>query len=247
MRSRVERNVLVSVESAAGESIAAPIPWAKRAPTSSELAVRQAADQRRAGEDDQAGDQHAATAEQVGHAAAEQQEAAVGEDVAVDHPLQALLAEAEVALDRGQRDVEDRRVEHVHELDDAEQEQDCDAAPRTTATTRRSAGVRAVHELGLAFVCCGTPDGHASMVLAGGGASPRGHPQNRTAVFGRAVESGLGAGTRLAEEQTVETLQKLDLLERDTELAAVENLIDRAPAAAACWRSRGHPASARPR
>jgi hypothetical protein len=44
-------------------------------------------------------------------------------------PLQALLAEAEVALDRRQGDVQDRGVEHVHELDEAEQEQDRDAAP----------------------------------------------------------------------------------------------------------------------
>ena len=125
-RSRAERKVVVSVDSAAGESIAAPMPCAKRAPTSSELGVGEAAGQRRAREDDQAGDEHEAAAEQVGHPAAEQEEAAVGEDVAVDDPLQALLAEAEVGLDRGQRDVEDRRVEHVHELDEAEQQQDRD-------------------------------------------------------------------------------------------------------------------------
>ena len=33
-RSRAERNVVVKVDSAAGESIAAPIPWAKRIVTS---------------------------------------------------------------------------------------------------------------------------------------------------------------------------------------------------------------------
>ena len=37
LRSRVLRKVLVSVERAAGDIIAAPTPWAKRAPTSSEL------------------------------------------------------------------------------------------------------------------------------------------------------------------------------------------------------------------
>jgi hypothetical protein len=92
--------------------------------------VGKAADQRRAGEDDQAGDEDEAAPEQVGHPAAEQQEAAVGEDVAVHNPLQVLLAEAEVVLDRRQGDVEDRRVQDVHELDEAEQEQDRDAAPR---------------------------------------------------------------------------------------------------------------------
>jgi hypothetical protein len=64
------------------------------------LAVGEAAEQRGAGEDEQAGDEDEAAAEQVGHPAAEQQEAAVGEDVAVDDPQQALLAEAEVVLDR---------------------------------------------------------------------------------------------------------------------------------------------------
>ena len=96
-RSRRPRKVVVSVESAAGESIAAPMPCANRAPTSSSRALRQPAEQRGAGEHDQAGDEHAAAPEQVGGAPAEQQEAAVGEDVAVDDPLQALLAEAEVA------------------------------------------------------------------------------------------------------------------------------------------------------
>jgi hypothetical protein len=92
--------------------------------------VGQAADQRRAGEHDQSRDQHPPAPQQIGHAAAEEQETAVGEDVAVDHPLQALLAEAEVALDRRQGDVQDRGVEHVHELDEAEQKQDRDAASR---------------------------------------------------------------------------------------------------------------------
>ena len=91
--------------------------------------MRQAAGQRGAGEDDEAGDEHEATSEEIGHAGAEQEKAAVGEDVAVDHPLQALLAEAEVVLDRRQRDVEDRRIQDVHELNEAQQEQDRDAAP----------------------------------------------------------------------------------------------------------------------
>jgi hypothetical protein len=90
--------------------------------------VRQAADERRAGEHDQPGDEDAAAPEEVGRAAAEKQEAAVGEDVAVDDPLQALLAEVEVALDRRQGDVQDRGVQHVHELDEAEQQQNRDAA-----------------------------------------------------------------------------------------------------------------------
>src|SRR4029453_11873509 len=37
LRSRVLRNVLVSVDKAAGDIIAAPTPWAHRAPTTGEL------------------------------------------------------------------------------------------------------------------------------------------------------------------------------------------------------------------
>jgi hypothetical protein len=92
--------------------------------------VGQAAHEGGAGKHDEAGDEDTATAEQVGHAASQEQEAAVGQDVPVDDPLQALLGEAEVALDRGECDVEDRCVEDVHELDETEQDQDGHASPR---------------------------------------------------------------------------------------------------------------------
>src|ERR671937_3136302 len=130
LRSRAARNVLVSVDSAAGESMAAHEALGESRADQQRFGVGQAADQRGSGEHDQAGDEHAAAPEQIGHPAAEEQEAAVGEDVAVDHPLQALLAEAKVTFDRRQGDVEDRGVEHVHELDEAQQKQDRDAASR---------------------------------------------------------------------------------------------------------------------
>ena len=114
--------------------------------------VGETAEQGRAGEDDQAGDENAAAAEQVGHAAAEEQEAAVGEDVAIHDPQQALLTEAEVSLDRRQSDVEDRGVEDVHELDDAEQKQDRDAASRRECRRGGCDGSWVIHELGLAFL-----------------------------------------------------------------------------------------------
>ena len=104
-------------------------------------ALSQAARQRRGGEHHQPGHQHPPPAEEVGRPGAQQEEAAEGEHVGADHPLQALLAEAEIALDRGQGDVEDRVVENVHELDEAEQEQDRDAAPRRQRR-RCSCGVR---------------------------------------------------------------------------------------------------------
>ena len=49
-------------------------------------------------------------------APAEQQEAAEDQRVGVQHPGEALLREAEVALDRRQRDVDDGRVQDDHEL-----------------------------------------------------------------------------------------------------------------------------------
>ena len=57
---------------------------------------------------------------QVAEPARQQQEAAEGEHVGVDHPGQRGLAEAEVGLDRGQRDVHDVRVEHDHQVAQAE-------------------------------------------------------------------------------------------------------------------------------
>jgi hypothetical protein len=80
------------------------------------LGGRQAAEQRREREQDEADGEDAAAAEQVGHATAEQQEAAEDERVGVDDPGQVLLGEIEVAADRRQRHVDDRGVEHDDEL-----------------------------------------------------------------------------------------------------------------------------------
>ena len=54
--------------------------------------------------------------EQVGKAAAQEQHPAEQDRVGGDHPLQALLGEMEVVLDRGQGDVHDRDVDDDHEL-----------------------------------------------------------------------------------------------------------------------------------
>ena len=116
LRSRPSRKVVVRIESAAGESSAAPSPWSERnaisdasdhaRPSSSELAVKMI----------EAGDEEAAAAEQIGEPSAEQEEAAEEDRVGGDHPLEALLGEIQVVLDRRQRDVHDRHVEHDHEL-----------------------------------------------------------------------------------------------------------------------------------
>jgi hypothetical protein len=73
--------------------------------------VAASAPERREGEEDGAGDEDSALAVEVGGATAEQQQAAEGDRVDVDHPLQCVGGEGEVVLDRGQRDVDDRDVE----------------------------------------------------------------------------------------------------------------------------------------
>src|SRR6476646_8129346 len=85
--------------------------------------ARQTAGQRSEGEEHQPEHEDAAAAEQVGKPAAEQEEAAEGEHVGVDQPGQAALAEVECVFDRRQGDVDDRGVQHDHELSRAEQDQ----------------------------------------------------------------------------------------------------------------------------
>ena len=88
------------------------------------LACRKPVEQRGAGEDDEADEEEPLAAEQVAKASAEQQEAAEDEGVGVDDPLQAAVGEVEIGLDRGQRDVHDRRVEDDHELGETNEDED---------------------------------------------------------------------------------------------------------------------------
>src|SRR3982751_6379913 len=76
---------------------------------------------------------------EVAEAAAQEEEAAAGEQVGVDDPDQRRLAEAEVGADRRQRDVDDGRVEHDH--DDAE----ADDGEREPAARKRGRGGRHGH------------------------------------------------------------------------------------------------------
>ena len=63
----------------------------------------------------------ALAAEQIRRAATEQQEAAERDHVRGHDPLQARLGEVQVAADRRQRDVDDRRVDDRHEVRDRQQ------------------------------------------------------------------------------------------------------------------------------
>jgi hypothetical protein len=50
-------------------------------------------------------------------------------------------------------------------------------------------------------------------------------PKTEPKSFAAGAEGGLGGRARLLQGARVETGQKLDLLERDTELGAFENLV----------------------
>ena len=93
------------------------------------LRLGQATRERGEREESEPADEDAPSPDQVGSAPAEEQEAAVGEHVAADDPLQALLGEVQVVPDRGQGDVDDRDVEEVEELDEQQQREDEHAAP----------------------------------------------------------------------------------------------------------------------
>ena len=84
------------------------------------LALGAGAHQRRAGEHGEADEEDAPLTDQVPDPPGEQQQAAEGDQVCVDHPREVVLREAEVHLDGGQGDVDDRRVEHDHQHADAE-------------------------------------------------------------------------------------------------------------------------------
>ena len=93
------------------------------------LRVGQAAGERGEREQRDAEQEQPAVAVEVAEPAAEQQEAAEGQHVGVDHPDQRGLGEAEVGPDRRQRDVHDRRVEHDHQVAEAQHDQGQPALP----------------------------------------------------------------------------------------------------------------------
>jgi hypothetical protein len=80
------------------------------------LRLGQATGQRSEREHDQPDHEHAPAAEQVGETPAEQKEAAEREGVGVHDPREVVAREVQVGADRGERDVDDRRVDHDHEL-----------------------------------------------------------------------------------------------------------------------------------
>ena len=101
-------------------------------------ATDQASGERCDREDGERDQEDLAPAEQVGRAAAEEQQSAVPEDVAADQPLEGRGREVELRADRRQRDADHRDVQSVEEQDDAERHEEC---PGPTVPGGGSSGV----------------------------------------------------------------------------------------------------------
>ena len=100
-----------------GAARAPPTPCRARAASRNQPGSGRSRRAGRRGEDRDAGEEGAAPAEQVAGPGTEQQQAAEGQGVGVEHPGQAGVGEAQRALDVRQRDVHDGRVQHDHQLD----------------------------------------------------------------------------------------------------------------------------------
>ena len=81
------------------------------------------AEERRGGEDDQADHEDQPAAEQVAELAAREQQRREGQRIGRNRPLELRTADAELPLDRRQRHVHDRVVEHDHEEREAQRAQ----------------------------------------------------------------------------------------------------------------------------
>jgi hypothetical protein len=105
-------------------------------------------------EEDDADHEHAAAPEQVGRPPAEQQQAGEGQGVGTNHPLQPLRREAELLLDRGDRNGHDRRIQDDHEERTTKQRQRPPAAGVGCGPVRQ-----VVHVALLRLQCCYGADG----------------------------------------------------------------------------------------
>ena len=141
-RSEPSGKVVEMIERAVGVMIAAPTPWTRAGGDERRRRPGEPAEERRGREEEDTGHEQATAPEQVGRASSEQEQAAEGERVGAQHPLQALLREAEVRLDRGQRHEHDRGVEDHHEEGAAEERERPPAAGIGVFSTRLHFGVR---------------------------------------------------------------------------------------------------------
>ena len=123
MRAGPSAKLVVMIERPAGAVNAALTPLMKRVAMSREPSFDEAAEGGGDDEDAERDEEHAPAAEQVGRAAAQEQEAAVAEHVGAHDPLQRAGRQVEVVADRGKGDADHRDVHGVEEECAAEHEQ----------------------------------------------------------------------------------------------------------------------------
>ena len=131
---------------AVGAASAAPAPCTARAASSHHSEVAKPPTSEASGEEQDAGHEDAPAAVDVAEPAAEQQQAAEGQRVGGDDPLEPGTAEAEGALDVRQRDVHDGGVEDDHELGGGDHDERQAQAARDVGRTvhGRRVGLRVV-------------------------------------------------------------------------------------------------------
>jgi len=112
-------NDVVRIESADHHRCAHPLDQTRA--DQRPFASREAAGQRRRGEQQRSRDQYSTAPGQVGRAAAEEHEPSVGEQVSAEHPLQALDGEVQAVADGREGDVDNRGVHEVEEGDAAQE------------------------------------------------------------------------------------------------------------------------------
>jgi len=116
---------------------AAASPWVSRKNDQHPDVGRDAAEQRARCEERDADHEQPPSAEEVAEAATDHEADGERQRVAADDPLQSRGARPEVGADRGRRDVDDRPVEQVHDLDDQDDREDEPATRVAVVDDRR--------------------------------------------------------------------------------------------------------------
>ena len=126
-------NVALMIARLPGTRNAAPIPCSARPTMSIAGEVARPQSDRRGREEHDAEQEHALAAELIAHRSADQDQRAQEQRVGFDHPLHVGDRRVEVGLERGQRDVDDRRVDERH----ARPEDGRDERPSATGRRHR--------------------------------------------------------------------------------------------------------------
>ena len=141
-RSDGSGKTLVRMARLAGKMKAAATPISARAAISEPVVCDARGRRREQAEEDQADLHGALAAQPVPDAAAGQQQAGEGQAVGVDDPLQRRDGRAQVAVQRGQRHVDDGVVDHDQEDGEAQDGEHHPAAIRDSMAPRMARAIR---------------------------------------------------------------------------------------------------------